>query len=269
MQAADTAAIVAGGASGLGRAVVAALRRQGCRVAILDLDETHGARTAADTGALFLRCNVTSAESVGDAVAQAEAAHGVARICVNCAGIGPAEKAVSDDFQPHALDSFRRTFDINVVGTFNVATRFAARLIPAPLSGEERGVIINTSSVAAYDGQIGHAGYASSKAAVIGLTLPLAREFADHAIRVMTIAPGLFQTPMFDQNLSKDVQAALGAQVPFPRRLGHPDEFAMLVESIIANPMLNGEVIRLDGCLSLSAFKMADVLVSTTGTLAT
>ncbi len=256
-----TTVVVVGGASGLGEGTVRSLASKGAQVAILDLDAVKGEVVADETGASFFAADIVSVDSVSDAFDKISAKYGTPRVLVNCAGIGPAEKAVGDNLEPNRLDSFRRTIDLNLVGTFNTCCQFASRLAASKMNGEERGVIINTASVAAYDGQIGHCGYASSKAAVIGLTLPLAREFAAHAIRVATIAPGNFLTPMFEQNLTPEQIAAIGAMTTFPKRLGRPKEFAMMVESIILNPMINGETIRIDGCLSLAGMQLGDALV--------
>ncbi len=176
--------------------------------------------------------------------------HGVARILVNCAGIAPASKTVGKENAPHPLDIFRRTIEVNLIGSFNLISKFAARAAAAQDVEGERAVIVNTASVAAYDGQIGQAAYAASKGGVVGMTLPIARDLAQHHIRVMTIAPGIFRTPMVE-GFPQHVQDALGAQVPHPSRLGAPAEYAQLVESIIRNPMLNGEVIRLDGAIRM------------------
>ncbi|AMK25429.1 SDR family NAD(P)-dependent oxidoreductase [Sphingobium sp. TKS] len=245
------AAIVTGGASGLGAATARALAARGARVTLFDLNEEEGVKIAADIGGLFQRVNVTDEDSVNAGLDAAEAAHGTARIAVNCAGVAPAIKAVGREFVPHPIDSFRKAVEINLTGTFLIASRFAARLQRAEAIGEERGVIVNTASVAAFDGQIGQAAYAASKGGVVGLTLPLAREFAQSLIRVVTIAPGIFWTPML-AGLPQAAQDSLGKQVPHPSRLGKPEEYAMLVESIIANPMLNGETIRLDGAIRMA-----------------
>lgn len=245
------AAVVTGGASGLGGAVAARLAKAGAKVTIFDLNEDLGRGHAAAVGGLFVPVDVTDAPAVAAGLAQAEAAHGEARILVNCAGIGPPAKVIGRDGQALGLDQVQRVITINLVGTFNVLSQFAARLHEADPVGEERGVIINTASVAAFDGQIGQAAYAASKGGVVALTLPIARELARYGIRVMTVAPGLFMTPLL-AGLPQDAQASLGGQVPFPSRLGLPDEFAQLVESIIANPMLNGEVIRLDGAIRMA-----------------
>jgi len=245
------AAIVTGGASGLGAATARALAARGARVTLFDLHEEEGAKLAGDIGGLFQRVDVTDEDSVNAGLDAAEAAHGIARIAVNCAGVAPAIKAVGREFVPHPIDSFRKAVEINLTGTFLIASRFAARLQQAEAIGEERGVIVNTASVAAFDGQIGQAAYAASKGGVVGLTLPLAREFAQSLIRVVTIAPGIFWTPML-AGLPQAAQDSLGKQVPHPSRLGKPEEYAMLVESIIANPMLNGETIRLDGAIRMA-----------------
>ncbi|TZG28727.1 SDR family NAD(P)-dependent oxidoreductase [Sphingomonas montanisoli] len=243
----EVPAIVTGGASGLGRATALRLAELGARVAILD----RQVATDLPDGVAAFTADVTSETEIGEAIAAAEAKHGVARILVNCAGIAPAMKTVGRDAKPHSLDTFRKAVEINLIGTFNLIAQFAARLSTAEPVGEERGVIVNTASVAAYDGQIGQAAYAASKAGVAGLTLPVARDLAALKIRVMTIAPGLFLTPMM-QGFPQEVQDALGAQVPHPARLGKPEEYAGMVEAIIANPMLNGEVIRLDGAIRMA-----------------
>ena len=250
MELAGLAAVVTGGASGLGAATATALVAAGVRVALLDMDAEHGEAHARSLGGLFARTDVTDEASVDAALAAAEAAHGTARMLVNCAGIAPAARTVNRERQPHALALFRRAVEVNLVGTFNVLSRFAARLAAAEPVGEERGVIVNTASVAAFDGQVGQAAYAASKAGVAGMTLPLARDLAPLGIRVMTIAPGIFWTPML-AGMPPEVQDSLGRQVPFPPRLGRPEEYAQLVAAIIANPMLNGEVIRLDGAIRM------------------
>lgn len=245
------AAIVTGGASGLGAATAKMLAAKGAKVTVFDLNAEAGEATAREIGGLFHAVNVTDEASVAAGLDAAEAAHGTARILVNCAGIAPAVKAVGREFVPHPIDNFRKAVEINLVGTFLVASRFAARLQQIEAIGEERGVIVNTASVAAFDGQIGQAAYAASKGGVVGLTLPLAREFAQSLIRVVTIAPGIFWTPML-AGLPQAAQDSLGLQVPHPSRLGRPEEYAMLVESILCNPMLNGETIRLDGAIRMA-----------------
>jgi NAD(P)-dependent dehydrogenase (short-subunit alcohol dehydrogenase family) len=210
-----------------------------------------GAAVAAETGGAFFAANVADEDNIAAAIAAAEAAHGTARILVNCAGIGTARKTVDREGKPHPLGAFRKLIEVNLIGSFNVLSQFAARLAAAEMLGESRGVIINTASVAAFDGQIGQAAYSASKGGVVGMTLPIARDLAQYGIRVVTIAPGLFLTPLL-QSLPPEAQKSLGAQVPFPSRLGHPDEYALLVESIIRNPMLNGETIRLDGAIRMA-----------------
>ncbi|MCK8784702.1 SDR family NAD(P)-dependent oxidoreductase [Roseomonas sp. NAR14] len=245
------AAVVTGGASGLGAAAAAMLARGGARVAILDLDAARGTARAAALGGRFVATDVTDEASVAAALAEAESAHGTARVLVNCAGIAPPQKTVGREGQPHSLALYRKVIEVNLIGTFNVLSQFAARLAKADPVGEERGVIVNTASVAATDGQVGQAAYASSKAGVVGLTLPVARDLAPLGIRVMTVAPGIFLTPMLE-GLPQPAQDSLGKQVPFPSRLGRPEEYAQLVAAIIANPMLNGEAIRLDGAIRMA-----------------
>lgn len=245
------AAIVTGGASGLGQATAGRLAAEGAKVTLLDLNEDAGQAYAAAIGGIFVRTDVTDEASVAAALDQGEAAHGVARILVNCAGIAPAIKTVGREYAVHPLGAFRKAVEINLVGTFNVLSQFAARLAPADPIGEERGVIVNTASVAAYDGQIGQIAYAASKGGVVGLTLPAARDLSQYLIRVVTIAPGIFWTPML-AGLPQAAQDSLGQQVPHPSRLGKPEEYAQLVESIVRNPMLNGETIRLDGAIRMA-----------------
>lgn len=246
----NMAAIVTGGASGLGKATAAMLVANGAKVAILDLNEDAANAAAQDIGAAAFALNVADDAAVAAALEAAEQAHGVARILVNCAGIAPASKTVGKENAPHPLDIFRRTIEVNLIGSFNLISKFAARAAATQDVEGERAVIVNTASVAAYDGQIGQAAYAASKGGVVGMTLPIARDLAQHHIRVMTIAPGIFRTPMVE-GFPQHVQDALGAQVPHPSRLGAPAEYALLVESIIRNPMLNGEVIRLDGAIRM------------------
>jgi NAD(P)-dependent dehydrogenase (short-subunit alcohol dehydrogenase family) len=245
------AVIVTGGASGLGGATAQRLAKAGAKVAIFDLNEEAGQAAARAIGGTFVNVNVADDASVSAGLDAAEAAHGVARILVNCAGIAPAIKTVGRENAPHPLDTYRKTVEVNLIGTFNMISKFAARLAGAEPIGEERGVIVNTASVAAFDGQIGQAAYASSKGGVVAMTLPVARDLAQHKIRVMTIAPGIFLTPML-MGLPQAAQDSLGTQVPHPSRLGKPEEYAQLVESIIANPMLNGDVIRLDGAIRMA-----------------
>lgn len=251
MDARGMAAIVTGGASGLGGATATRLARAGAKVTIFDLNEDLGRKLAAEIGGHFVKVNVVDEAAVDAALAEAEGLHGKARICVNCAGIGPPAKVIARDGSPLPLGDFNKIIQVNLIGTFNVLSKFAARLHTADPVGEERGVIVNTASVAAFDGQIGQPAYAASKGGIVGMTLPIARELARYGIRVVTIAPGLFLTPLMG-SLPKEAQDSLGAQVPFPSRLGHPDEYAMMVEAIVTNPMLNGETIRLDGAIRMT-----------------
>ncbi|RFB80048.1 SDR family NAD(P)-dependent oxidoreductase [Methylovirgula sp. 4M-Z18] len=250
MRVANIPAIVTGGASGLGEATARALRAAGAQVAILDFNLAAAKTIAAEIGALALQCDVASAASAEAAVAAATAAQGSARILVNCAGIAPGARVVGRN-GPMPLDDFRKGIEVNLIGTFNLIRLVAAGASTLePLEGGERGVLISTASIAAFDGQIGQASYAASKAGVAGMTLPIARELARFGIRAVTIAPGIFETAML-RGLPENVQQSLGAGVPFPSRLGQPDEYARLVMAIIDNPMLNGEVIRLDGALRM------------------
>jgi NAD(P)-dependent dehydrogenase (short-subunit alcohol dehydrogenase family) len=251
MQIEGLRAIVTGGASGLGGATAAMLAERGAKVAIFDRDEKRGRAHAEAIGGTFFAVDVADDASAEAAFAAAEDAGGVARLLVNCAGVAPAIKTVSKEGAPHPLDAFRRTVNVNLIGSFNMIAKFAARLAAAEPVGEERGVIVNTASVAAFDGQIGQAAYAASKGGVVGMTLPIARDLAQHRIRVVTIAPGIFLTPML-MGLPQAAQDSLGQQVPHPSRLGRPEEYAQLVEAIVANPMLNGEVIRLDGAIRMA-----------------
>jgi NAD(P)-dependent dehydrogenase (short-subunit alcohol dehydrogenase family) len=251
MQIEGLSAIVTGGASGLGGATAQLLAERGASVMIFDLNEEAGHAHAEVIGARFFKVDVADEVNIAVGIAEAERCHGVARILVNCAGIALGLKTVARDAVPHPLDAFRKTLEINLIGSFGMAAQFAARLSLIEPVGEERGVIIHTASVAAYEGQIGQAAYAASKGGVAAMTLPMARDLAPHAIRVMTIAPGLFWTPMLAA-LPQAAQDSLGSQVPFPSRLGRPSEYAQLVESIVLNPMLNGETIRLDGAIRMA-----------------
>jgi len=249
----DSAFVVTGGASGLGAATVRMLVAGGGRAVIADLKEDDGRALAQSLGdaAQFVRTDVCDEASAAAAVNAAVQRFGGLQGLVNCAGIVHGEKVVGKE-GPHTLAGFVRAININLVGTFNLI-RLAAEAMArgAPNAGGERGVIVNTASVAAFDGQIGQAAYSASKAGVVGMTLPIARELARSGIRVMTIAPGIFETPMMS-SLTPDVQEALGKMVPFPPRLGRPDEFASLVREVVVNPMLNGEVIRLDGAIRMA-----------------
>jgi len=250
MQIQDNVFIVTGGASGLGAATARMIVAQGGMVVIADVQSELGEKLASELKGRFVRCDVTS-ESDGMAVIAAAADMGTLRGLINCAGVAPAIKTVGKD-GAHPLEAFQRTVNINLVGTFNMCRLAAVAMSKiAPTAQGERGVMINTASVAAFDGQMGQAAYASSKAAVAGLTLPMARDLARNAIRVMTVAPGIFETPML-LGMPQEVQDALGQSVPFPSRLGRPDEYAHLVRSIIENMMLNGETIRLDGAIRMA-----------------
>ena len=249
MQINGKCAIVTGGASGLGAATARMIARRGGNVVLFDLNAEAGMRVADEVEGLFCEVDVADETSIGAGFDKVERSNGPAQILVNCAGISPCFATI-----PRAgslsLEAFRRTIDVNIFGTFLPITQFASRLRALELPDETMGVIINTSSIVAFDGHVGHAAYAASKAGVAGMTLPLARELCAERIRVMTIAPGLFDTPMMD-HVPTSSRASMGSQVPLPERLGNANEFAMLVEAIITNPMLNGEVIRLDGALRL------------------
>ncbi|MDG1169678.1 MAG: SDR family NAD(P)-dependent oxidoreductase [Sulfitobacter sp.] len=250
---AGSVAVVTGGASGLGAATAKALADAGLKVALFDLNEEAGQAKAAELGGSFHKVDVSDPASVKagmNAVVDALGAN--PRVLVNCAGIGPASKTVSRG-EPHDPAMFAKVIGINLVGSFICASEAAARMVAAdPMAPDgARGVIINTASVAAYEGQVGQVAYAASKGGIVGMTLPMARDLADKGVRVCTIAPGLFLTPLLE-GLPQDVQASLGAQVPFPSRLGDPSEYGKLVCHIVDNPMLNGEVIRLDGAIRMA-----------------
>ena len=252
------AAIVTGGASGLGEATARKLAAAGARVAIFDVQAERGEAVAREIGALFCKADVTDEASLDAALAAARAAHGTERVLVCCAGVGPARRTVSKkrdtgELVAHDIAMFRRTVEINLIGTFALLAKSAAAMAAlGPVSADGlRGVIVTTASVAAQDGQIGQAAYAASKGGVLALTLPVARDLAASGIRVNTILPGLFHTPMFD-GIPEEARGALAASVPFPSRLGRPDEYADLVAAIIANDMINGTAIRLDGALRMA-----------------
>ncbi|SDG19408.1 SDR family NAD(P)-dependent oxidoreductase [Klenkia brasiliensis] len=240
-----------GAASGLGLATAQRLHEHGAAVVLLDLPSSAGGQAAASLGnrATFVAADVRDEDQVAAAV-EASRELGDLRVVVNCAGVGDPARTVTRS-GPVDLARFRRVVEINLIGTFNVARLAAAAMVEAPLLGDERGVIVNTASVAAFDGQIGQTSYSASKGGIVGLTLPLARDLARHQIRVMTIAPGMFETPIL-RGLTDEVRASLAAQVPHPARLGLPEEYAHLVTSIVENPMLNGEVIRLDGAIRMA-----------------
>ena len=250
---ASTPAVVTGGASGLGAAVARELRRRGAPVAILDLDTARGTALAEEIAGFFAQTDVTDDASVDAALEQARQAHGQERICINCAGIAPAARTVGRD-GPHDMDVFARAIAINLTGTFRVMSRAAAGMAAAdPLPGPdgEKGVIVNTASIAAFDGQMGQAAYAASKGGVAALTLPTARDLAGSRIRVVTLAPGIFDTPML-AGLPESAHDSLGKQVPHPARLGDPAEFANLACTVVENAYINGETIRIDGALRMA-----------------
>lgn len=251
MQITGQGALITGGASGLGLATARRLAASGAQVTIIDLPTSNGAEIAAELGGAFSPADVTSGDQVAAAVASAQAIAPL-RVVVNCAGIAPPAKVLDRDGNPADLDAFERIIRINLVGTFNVISQAAAVIAQnAPDDAGERGVIVNTASVAAFDGQIGQPAYSASKGGVHAMTLPIARELARHAIRVCTIAPGIMETPML-ASLPQAAQDSLGQQVPHPSRLGRPDEYAALVEHIVANDYLNGETIRLDGAIRMA-----------------
>jgi NAD(P)-dependent dehydrogenase (short-subunit alcohol dehydrogenase family) len=246
-------AIVTGGGSGLGAQTARELARRGAKVAVLDINGEAAAAVATEVGGMAARCDITDASSVEAALALAQQRNGPARMLMNVAGIGGAKRIVGKDGHAAPLDDFRRVVEINLIGTYNVTRLFAAQAAALPPLGDdgERGVIVCTASVAAFDGQVGQQAYAASKGGIVAMTLPMARDLAQHGIRVVTIAPGLFMTPLMKE-LPEPVQASLAASVPFPRRLGDPAEFAHLAATIVENMALNGEVIRLDGALRMA-----------------
>ncbi|WP_315925644.1 3-hydroxyacyl-CoA dehydrogenase [Mesorhizobium sp. SP-1A] len=251
MDAKGQIAIVTGAGSGLGEATARALHARGAKVAVLDIGMERAAKVAQDIGGIAVRCDVSSAEAAEAAVAEVVGKLGAPRILVNCAGIVIGMKTVGKD-GPHPLDQFRRVIEINLIGTFNMIRLVADQAAKLePLAGGERGVVVNTASVAAFDGQIGQAAYSASKGGVVGMTLPVARDLARSGIRVCTIAPGIFKTPMM-AGMPQEVQDSLGAAVPFPPRLGEPSEYAALAMHIVENQMLNGETIRLDGAIRMA-----------------
>ncbi|TDM09978.1 MAG: 3-hydroxyacyl-CoA dehydrogenase [Ideonella sp. MAG2] len=245
-------ALVTGGGSGLGEAVARALAAAGARVSVLDVNTAGAQRVAADIGGFAATADIADTASLTAALDAAEAANGPARIVMNIAGIGTAKRVIGRDGEPAPLEDFERVIRINLIGTYNVIRLTAARIAKlAPLEDGERGVMLMTASVAAFDGQVGQEAYSASKGGITAMTLPLARDLAQHGIRVMTVAPGLFSTPLM-KSLPQDIQDALGASIPFPKRLGHPEEFAALATHIVSNVHLNGETIRLDGAVRLA-----------------
>ena len=252
MQINGQAALVTGGGSGLGEAPARELARLGAKVAVLDLNLDNAKKVAADINGLAIQCDVSSGDSMQSAIEQAAAAHGPARILVHVAGIGSAKRVVGKDGSAAPLEDFIKVVNVNLIGTYNAARLFAAAAAKLdPLQDGERGVMVFTASVAAFDGQVGQQAYSASKGGVVGMTLPMARDLAQHGIRVCTIAPGLFATPLM-RTLPRPVQASLAASIPFPPRLGKPEEFAELACHIVTNGHLNGEVIRLDGALRMA-----------------
>jgi NAD(P)-dependent dehydrogenase (short-subunit alcohol dehydrogenase family) len=246
------AAIVTGGASGLGAQTARELARRGAKVAVLDRNDEGAKAVAAEFGGIGIGCDITSTESLVAALQTARAAHGPARLVMNIAGIGTARRLIGKDGTPMPLEDFKRVIDVNLIGTFNVIRLACAEIVKLePLEDGERGVVVNTASVAAFDGQVGQEAYAASKGGLVSLTLPLARDLAQFGVRVCTIAPGLFLTPLMAE-LPQTVQDSLAASIPFPKRLGKPEEFAQLAASIVENMSLNGEVIRLDGALRMA-----------------
>jgi NAD(P)-dependent dehydrogenase (short-subunit alcohol dehydrogenase family) len=247
-----TAALVTGGASGLGAQTAREFAKRGAKVAVLDRNGAGAKALAAEIGGIGVECDITSTDSVLAALATAREAHGAARILMNIAGIGTAKRLIGKDGTPMPLEDFERVIRVNLIGTFNVIRLATAEMVKLdPMGDAERGVIVNTASVAAFDGQVGQEAYAASKGGIVSLTLPLARDLAQFGVRVVTIAPGLFLTPLMAE-LPEAVQQSLAASIPFPKRLGKPEEFAQLCASIIENPSLNGEVIRLDGALRMA-----------------
>ncbi len=245
-------AIVTGGGSGLGEAVARELARLGAKVAVLDVNQAGAQRVAAEIGGMAVKCDITDSASVSAALDAAQAAHGVPRIIMNIAGIGSARRVVGKDGNPAPLEDFERVVRVNLIGTYNVIRLAAARIAKLDaLEDGERGVVVNTASVAAFDGQVGQEAYSASKGGIVGMTLPLARDLAQYGVRVVTLAPGLFATPLMKE-LPDAVQASLAASIPFPRRLGKPEEFAALAAHVVSNGHLNGEVIRLDGALRMA-----------------
>ncbi|BDT66511.1 putative oxidoreductase [Comamonadaceae bacterium OS-1] len=245
-------ALVTGAASGLGEATARELARLGAKVAVLDVNLAQAEKVAAEIGGIACQCDITNADSVSAAIEKAAAAQGPARILMNVAGIGGAKRVVQKDGSAAPLDAFAKVIAVNLIGSYNMTRLFAAACAKLePLDGGERGVIMFTASVAAFDGQVGQQAYSASKGGLVGMTLPMARDLAQHGIRVCTVAPGLFATPLM-QELPEAVQASLAASIPFPSRLGKPSEFAELAAHIVTNGHLNGEVIRLDGALRMA-----------------
>ena len=252
MQIKGQAALVTGGGSGLGEATARELARLGAKVAVLDVNLDNAKKVAADIGGIALQADVTSGPSMEAALAEAAAAHGPARILMQIAGIGTAKRVIGKDGNAASLEDFAKVVNVNLIGTYNAARLFAAACAKLePMEEGERGAMVFTASVAAFDGQVGQQAYSASKGGVVGMTLPMARDLAQHGIRVCTIAPGLFATPLLKE-LPEPVQESLAKSIPFPQRLGKPEEFAQLAAHIVSNGHLNGEVIRLDGALRMA-----------------
>ena len=252
MQIKGQAALVTGGGSGLGEATARELARLGAKVAVLDVNLDNAKKVAADIGGIALQADVTSGPSMEAALAEAAAAHGPARILMQIAGIGTAKRVIGKDGNAASLEDFAKVVNVNLIGTYNAARLFAAACAKLePMEEGERGAMVFTASVAAFDGQVGQQAYSASKGGLVGMTLPMARDLAQHGIRVCTIAPGLFNTPLM-RTLPEPVQQSLAASIPFPSRLGKPEEFAELACHIVSNGHLNGEVIRLDGALRMA-----------------
>ena len=246
------AALVTGGGSGLGEATAREVARLGAKVAVLDINLANAQRVAGEIGGMAAQCDITDGASLQSAIDAAAAAHGPARILAHIAGIGAAKRVIGKDGNAAPLEDFARIVNVNLIGTYNAARLFAAACAKLePLEDGERGVMVFTASVAAFDGQVGQQAYSASKGGVVGMTLPMARDLAQHGIRVCTIAPGLFSTPLM-RTLPEPVQQSLAASIPFPPRLGKPEEFAALAAHIVTNTHLNGEVIRLDGALRMA-----------------
>src|ERR1700759_4083161 len=250
MQLKDVAVLITGGGSGLGAATARAMAAKGAKIGVIDQNKENAEKVAAEVKGVALHADVTSEEQIKAAIAKAEAAHGVARVLMNCAGIGGSQRIVGRD-RVYPLEEVAPIINLTLIGTFNCLPLFAERLVTIEPVGEERGVIINTASVAAYEGQIGQIAYSASKGGVVGMTIPVARDLAQHLIRVNTIAPGLFLTPLL-MGLNEEARKSLGAQVPHPARLGDAWEYGALAVHIVENPMINGETIRLDGAIRMA-----------------
>lgn len=251
MEIKNSVAFITGGASGMGAATARMLSKAGAKIVIFDLNTPEAEKIAKEVNGIAISCDVTNAKSAEDAIQKAKTYYGPARICINCAGIVKGKRMVGKE-GAIPLDEFRQVIEVNLIGTYNMMRLAAAEMVNLNPLNDERGIIINTASVAAFEGQIGQTAYSASKGGIVSLTLPAARELAQFGIRVVTIAPGLVDTPMFEK-ISPEARASLASMVPFPKRLAHPSEFAKLALHIIDNEMINGEVIRLDGALRMQA----------------